>query len=118
PVLERLTGQRAGVVLGAGTSACWVDLDGFVVAITVREVPLLPNAVALAAGPGTPHRPRAPPRGGRRAPPRPAPPRGAPPGSPPAGPRGGLPGPPGPRPPLRPGTRRSARPHRQGRGHS
>ena len=63
PVLERLTGQRAGVVLGGGTSACWVDLDGFVVAITVREVPLLPNAVALAAGSGTLHRPGAAPGG-------------------------------------------------------
>jgi hypothetical protein len=61
PVLERLTGQRAGVVLGAGTSACWVDLDGFVVTITTREVPLLPNAVALAAGSGTLHRPGATP---------------------------------------------------------
>lgn len=61
PVLERLTGQRAGVVLGAGTSACWVDLDGFVVTITTREVPLLPNAAALAARSGTLHRPGATP---------------------------------------------------------
>ena len=51
PVLERLTGERSGVVLGAGATAAWVDLDGFVVAITTREVPLLPNAVALATGP-------------------------------------------------------------------
>jgi hypothetical protein len=50
PVLERLTGGRSGVVLGAGATAAWVDLDGFVVAITTREVPLLPNAVALATG--------------------------------------------------------------------
>jgi hypothetical protein len=50
PVLERLAGGRSGVVLGAGATAAWVDLDGFVVAITTREVPLLPNAVALAAG--------------------------------------------------------------------
>jgi Protein of unknown function (DUF2877) len=50
PVLERLAGTRSGVVLGAGATAAWVDLDGFVVAITTREVPLLPNAVALAAG--------------------------------------------------------------------
>ena len=63
PVLERLTGQRAGVVLGAGTSACWVDLDGFVVTITTREVPLLPNAAALAARSGTLHRPGAAPGG-------------------------------------------------------
>ena len=52
PVLERLDGAADGVVLGAGTTAAWVDLDGFVVAITTREVPLLPNAVALAAGSG------------------------------------------------------------------
>jgi hypothetical protein len=50
PVLERLAGERSGVVLGAGATACWVDLDGFVVAVTTREVPLLPNAVALAVG--------------------------------------------------------------------
>ena len=53
PVLERLDGEADGVVLGAGATAAWVDLDGFVVAITTREVPLLPNAVALAAGSGT-----------------------------------------------------------------
>jgi Protein of unknown function (DUF2877) len=53
PVLERLTDGRAGVVLGAGATASWVDLDGFVVAVTTREVPLLPNAVALAAGSGS-----------------------------------------------------------------
>jgi Protein of unknown function (DUF2877) len=53
PVLERLGGEAHGVVLGVGTTAAWVDLDGFVVAITTREVPLLPNAVALAAGSGT-----------------------------------------------------------------
>jgi Protein of unknown function (DUF2877) len=52
PVLERLGGEVHGVVLGAGATAAWVDLDGFVVAITTREVPLLPNAVALAAGSG------------------------------------------------------------------
>jgi hypothetical protein len=55
PVLELLAGggERSGVVLGAGATACWVELDGFVVAITTREVPLLPNAVALAAGSGS-----------------------------------------------------------------
>ena len=53
PVLERLTpGPHAGVVLGAGTTAAWVDLDGFVIAVTTREVPLLPNAIAVAAGSG------------------------------------------------------------------
>jgi hypothetical protein len=53
PVLERLTGERSGVVLGAGATAAWVEVDGFVVAVTTREVPLLPNAVALAAGSGS-----------------------------------------------------------------
>jgi Protein of unknown function (DUF2877) len=53
PVLERLApGPHDGVVLGAGTTAAWVDLDGFVIAITTREVPLLPNAIAVAAGSG------------------------------------------------------------------
>jgi hypothetical protein len=52
PVLERLGGEADGVVLGAGTTAAWVDLDGFVVAVTSHEVPLLPNAVALVAGSG------------------------------------------------------------------
>ncbi len=61
PVLERLAGAfeaegpvggRKGVVLGAGATAAWVDVDGFVVAITTREVPLLPNAIALSAGSG------------------------------------------------------------------
>jgi hypothetical protein len=61
PVLERLSGGfeaegpvggRKGVVLGAGATAAWVDVDGFVVAITTREVPLLPNAIALSAGSG------------------------------------------------------------------
>jgi hypothetical protein len=59
PVLERLTGERSGVVLGAGATAGWVDLDGFVVAITTREVPLLPNAIALGAGAGALRRPGA-----------------------------------------------------------
>jgi Protein of unknown function (DUF2877) len=53
PVLELLGGERSGVVLGAGATAVWVDLDGFVVAVTTREVPLLPNAVALGGGSGT-----------------------------------------------------------------
>ena len=52
PVLERADGGPRGVVLGAGATAAWVDLDGFVVAVTTREVPLLPNAVALPAGAG------------------------------------------------------------------
>jgi Protein of unknown function (DUF2877) len=57
PVLARLTGARAGVVLGAGATAAWVEVDGFVVAVTTREVPLLPNAVALAATSGALARP-------------------------------------------------------------
>ena len=57
PVLERLTGQVGGRVLGAGATAAWVDLDGFVVAVTTREVPLLPDAVALGAGSGALARP-------------------------------------------------------------
>jgi uncharacterized protein DUF2877 len=52
PVLERLAGEVGGLVLGAGATAAWVNLGGFVVALTTREVPLLPNAVALAAGSG------------------------------------------------------------------
>jgi Protein of unknown function (DUF2877) len=61
PVLERLAGAfeakgpvggRKGVVLGAGATAAWVDVDGFVVAITTREVPLLPNAISLSARSG------------------------------------------------------------------
>jgi hypothetical protein len=57
PVLERLTGSPDGVVLGAGATAAWVDVGGFVVAITTREVPLLPNAIALGAGSGALLRP-------------------------------------------------------------
>jgi hypothetical protein len=71
PVLERIAGAAGpvgrvgaagsagpagaevrGRVLGVGATAAWVDLDGFVVAVTTREVPLLPNAVALAVGAG------------------------------------------------------------------
>jgi Protein of unknown function (DUF2877) len=61
PVLECLTGGFEdqhpaggvlGVVLGAGPTAGWVDVGGFVIAITTREVPLLPNAIALSAGSG------------------------------------------------------------------
>src|SRR6266545_322945 len=52
PVLERLAGAADGRVLGAGASAAWVDLGGFVLTIITREVPLLPNAVALTGGAG------------------------------------------------------------------
>ena len=52
PVLELAGGGRRGVLLGVGATAAWVELGGFVVAVTTREVPLLPNGVALAAGTG------------------------------------------------------------------
>jgi Protein of unknown function (DUF2877) len=53
PVLERLPRFGAGgTVLGASATAAWVDVGGFVLAVTTREVPLLPNAVALAADAG------------------------------------------------------------------
>jgi hypothetical protein len=53
PVLERLRGGGvAGTLLGVSATAAWVDLGGFVVAVTTREVPLLPNAVALTAEAG------------------------------------------------------------------
>jgi hypothetical protein len=68
PVLERLApageapgevlgggataGEAPGEVLGAVATAAWVDLGGFVVVLTTREVPLLPNGVALTAGAG------------------------------------------------------------------
>jgi Protein of unknown function (DUF2877) len=52
PVLERLRGGRSGTLLGAGATAAWVDVGGFVLAVTTREVPLLPNAVGLTAGAG------------------------------------------------------------------
>jgi Protein of unknown function (DUF2877) len=52
PVLERLAGGADGTVLGAGATAAWVDLGGFVLTVTTREVPLLPNAVALTGAAG------------------------------------------------------------------
>jgi hypothetical protein len=63
PVLERLTGgspgvsegtngEREGTVLGVADTAVWIDLSGFVVVVTTREVPLLPNAIALSVGAG------------------------------------------------------------------
>jgi Protein of unknown function (DUF2877) len=51
--LQRLGGGAEGTVLGAGATAAWVDLGGFVLAVTTREVPMLPNAVGLAAGSGS-----------------------------------------------------------------
>jgi hypothetical protein len=52
PVLEHLAGGAGGTVLGVGATAAWVDLGGFVLAVTARAVPLLPDAVALTAGAG------------------------------------------------------------------
>ncbi len=52
PVLELLgTELRAGVVRGVGRSAAYVDVDGFVVALTARGVALMPNGIALAEQP-------------------------------------------------------------------
>jgi hypothetical protein len=52
PVLERRTDGSRGAVLGAGDTADWIDHEGFVVVITTREVPLMPNAIAVSAGSG------------------------------------------------------------------
>ena len=51
-MLEQVAGGARGMLLGAGATAAWVDLGGFVLAVTTREAPLLPNAVALTAGAG------------------------------------------------------------------
>src|SRR3954470_2663545 len=49
PVLERLTaGAADGVVRGATERAAYLDLGGFVVALTARGVPLMPNGIAVA----------------------------------------------------------------------
>ena len=56
PVRERLEGRR-GVVAGGDRGAAYADLDGFVVALTARGVPLMPNGIGLAG--------RAPPAGTR-----------------------------------------------------
>jgi Protein of unknown function (DUF2877) len=48
PVLERLAvGSVAGVVRGATERAAYLDLDGFVVALTAPGVPLMPNGIAV-----------------------------------------------------------------------
>jgi Protein of unknown function (DUF2877) len=52
PALDRLAAGAGGTVLGAGATAAWVDLGGFVLAVTLRQVPLLPNAVSLTADRG------------------------------------------------------------------
>lgn len=53
PVLRHLDGRTVpGAVLGRGSTSAYADFGGFVVALTTREVPLMPNGVALAAGRG------------------------------------------------------------------
>jgi Protein of unknown function (DUF2877) len=47
PVLERV--GRTMTIAAAGRGAAYVDVDGFVVAVTAPGVPLLPNAVSLTA---------------------------------------------------------------------
>jgi hypothetical protein len=48
PVLERLAAESAqGLVRGATARAAYLDLDGFVVALTAPGVPLMPNGVAV-----------------------------------------------------------------------
>ena len=45
PVLERAPAD--GVVAGVVRTAAYLELDGFVVAVTARGVPLMPNGVSL-----------------------------------------------------------------------
>jgi len=48
PVLERLrAGAAAGVVRGATARAAYLDLGGFVVALTAPGIPLMPNGIAV-----------------------------------------------------------------------
>jgi hypothetical protein len=48
PVLERLAaGAADGVARGGGSGAVYVELDGFVLALTARGVPLMPNGIAV-----------------------------------------------------------------------
>src|SRR4051794_13627988 len=48
PVLERLRSAPVdGVVRGATERAAYLDLDGFVVALTAPGVPLMPNGIAV-----------------------------------------------------------------------
>src|SRR5919202_3730717 len=49
PVLERLAaGALDGIVRGATERAAYLDLGGFVVALTAPGVPLMPNGIAVA----------------------------------------------------------------------
>src|SRR3954468_15143602 len=50
PVLERLrAGPVDGVVRGATARAAYLDLGGFVVALTAPGIPLMPDGVAVDA---------------------------------------------------------------------
>lgn len=52
PVLEHSGGHALrGVVRGVGRTAAYVEADGFVVAVTGRGVPLMPNGIAVAEQP-------------------------------------------------------------------
>jgi len=58
PVLDALGGEPvAGVVAGVARSAAYVHFDGFVVAVSGRRVPLMPNAVGLGWSAGAPRWP-------------------------------------------------------------
>ena len=54
PVLVRLRGreQQNGRVLGGGRGAAYVSIDGFVAAITGRDVPLMPNGITVTSARG------------------------------------------------------------------
>jgi hypothetical protein len=52
PVLERAPAD--GLVAGVVRTAAYLELDGFVVAVTARGVPLMPNGVALTGEVGAP----------------------------------------------------------------
>jgi hypothetical protein len=49
-VLDRLQQPRALRVLGTGRGAVHLDLDGFVVTVSGRRVPLMANAIQVEAG--------------------------------------------------------------------
>lgn len=49
-LVERARPSAIGTVLGRGSSAAFVLIEGLTVAITMPGVPLMPNAVALAPG--------------------------------------------------------------------
>ena len=52
-MLARLDGPRWLRVVGAGRGALHLDLDGFVVTVATRRVPMMANAVAASAGAST-----------------------------------------------------------------